>query len=121
LCNIFSHAASFGFESVPLGTTLVSKVESSLPLFVVGTIVVEHVDRFLAEVETDTKKLLGSFGLREYDVLKVANIPNGGRLNHVLEQMGVPYFPCPDPGSAASQSANKKQKAEVAKKPTATK
>jgi hypothetical protein len=51
----------------------------------------------------------------------VANIPNGGRLNHVLEQMGVLYFPCPQPSSAASQVTNKKRKAEVAKKPATKK
>jgi hypothetical protein len=96
--------------------TPVSKVETPLPLFVVGTIAAEHVDRFLAEVETEAEKVLGSFGPREYDAFKVANIPNDGRLNHVLEKMGVPYFPRPQPGSAASQSANKKRKAEVAKK-----
>jgi hypothetical protein len=33
----------------------------------------------------------------------------------------VPYFPCPEPSSAASQSANKKRKAEVAKKPATKK
>jgi hypothetical protein len=75
----------------------------------------------LAEVETEAERVLGSFGPREYDALMVANILNGGRLNRVLEQMGVPYFPRPQPGSVASQSANKKQKAEVAKKPATKK
>jgi hypothetical protein len=32
--------------------------------------------------------VLGSFGPMEYDALGAANIPNGGRLNRVLEQMG---------------------------------
>jgi hypothetical protein len=50
-----------------------------------GTIAIEHADHFLAEVETKTENVLGSFGLREYDALRVANIPNGGRLNHVLK------------------------------------
>jgi hypothetical protein len=40
-------------------------------------------------------RVLGSVGLREYDALRVANILNGGHLNCVLEQMGVPYFPRP--------------------------
>jgi hypothetical protein len=92
VCKIFPLAASFGFESVPLGTTPMSKVEPPLLLFAVGTIVVEHADHFLAEVEMETKEVLGSFGLREYNALRVANIPNDGCLNHVLEQMGVPYF-----------------------------
>jgi hypothetical protein len=37
-CKIFPLAASFGFGSVPLGTTPVSRVETPLPLFAVGTI-----------------------------------------------------------------------------------
>jgi hypothetical protein len=42
-------------------------------------------------------------------------------LNQVLEQMGVSYAPCPLPGSEASQTAIKKRKAKVSKKPTAKK
>jgi hypothetical protein len=45
-CKICPLAASFGFESVPLGMTPVSKVESPLPLFDVGTIAAEHTDLF---------------------------------------------------------------------------
>jgi hypothetical protein len=92
-----------------------------LPLFAVGTIAAEHTDHFLAEVETEAKRVLGRFGPREYDALMVMNIPNGGCLNCIFEQMGVPYFPRPQPGSIASQLANKKRKAEVAKKSIAKK
>jgi hypothetical protein len=95
-------AAGFGFESVPLGMISVSKVETPLPLFVVGNIAAEHVDHVLVEKETEAKKVLGSFGPKEYDTLCMAIIPNGGRLNWVLEQMGVSYAPCPLPGSEAS-------------------
>jgi hypothetical protein len=41
-CMIYPLAANFSFKSVPLGATPVSKVESPLPLFTMGTIVVEH-------------------------------------------------------------------------------
>jgi hypothetical protein len=121
MCKIFPLAASFGFESVPLWMTPILKVETPLPLFAVGTIAREHANHFLVEIETQTEKVLQSFGPREYDALRVANIPNGGRLNHVFEQMGVSYFPHPEPGFVASQSANRKQKAEVVKKPAAKK
>jgi hypothetical protein len=47
----------------------------------------------------------------------VAKILNGGRLNRVLEQMGVPYTPHPLPGTEASQAAIKKWKAEVLRRP----
>jgi hypothetical protein len=115
VCKIFPLAANFCFESVPLGRTPISRVETPLPLFAVGTIAIEYVDHFLAEVEKETEKVLGSFGPREYDALRLANIPNGGLLNCVFEQMGVSYSPRPEPGSAASQSANGKRKAEVVK------
>jgi hypothetical protein len=85
-------ATSFGFESEPLGTTPVPKVETPLPLFAMGTIVAEHVDRFLVEVETEAERVLGSFKPREYVALILANILNGGRLNRILAQMWVPYF-----------------------------
>jgi hypothetical protein len=101
-CKIYPLAASFGFKSAPLATTPVSKVETPLPLFVVGTIVVEHADLFLAEVKMETERVLGSFGSREYDALRVVNILNGGRLNRILKQIRVPHFPCPQPGFAAS-------------------
>jgi hypothetical protein len=120
-CKIYLLATSFGFESVPLGTTPVSKVETPVPLFAVGTIAAGHADHFLAEVKKEAERVLGSFGPREYDALMVANIPNNSRLNRVLEQMGVPYFPCPQPGFTASQAANKKRKVEVAKKLAAKK
>jgi hypothetical protein len=76
-------AAGSSFKNVPVETTLVSKVEICLPLFAVGTIAAEHIDRFLVKVETDDEKVLGSFGPREYDALAVANIPN--RLDRVFE------------------------------------
>jgi hypothetical protein len=120
-CKIYPLAASFDFEIVPLGMTPVLKVETPLPLFAVGSITVEHTDHFLVEVETEAERVLGSFRPREYDALAVANILNGGRLNHVLEQMRVTYFPRPQPGSAASQVASKKRKAEVSKKLVAKK
>jgi hypothetical protein len=101
-CKIYPLGASFGFEGAPLGTTPMLKVETPLLLLAMGTITVKHADHFLAEVEIEVERVLGSFGLGEYDALLVANILNGGRLNCVFEQMGVPYFPLPQPGSVAS-------------------
>jgi hypothetical protein len=101
-CKIFPLTAIFSFESVPLGTTLVLRVETPIPLFAMGTIAAEYADHFLAEGETETENVLGSFGPREYDALRFANIPNGSRLNHVFKQMGVSYSPRPKPSSVAS-------------------
>jgi hypothetical protein len=94
--------------AVGFDTTLVSKVEVPLSLFAVENVTAKHATRVLAEVETEAERVLGSFGLKEYDALRSANILNGGRLNRVLEQMGVPYTPHPIPGSDASQAAVKK-------------
>jgi hypothetical protein len=71
------------------------KVEAPMPLFVVETVAVGHVVCVLAEIETEAERALGCFGPREYDAFKVVNIPNRGRFNRILEQMGVSYAPCP--------------------------
>jgi hypothetical protein len=46
---------------------------------------VEAVSRILAEVETEAERFFGSFIPREYDVVMAMKLPNGHRLNHVLE------------------------------------
>jgi hypothetical protein len=102
-CKIFPLAASFGFSfsSIPLGRTPILRVETPLSLFAVGTNAIECADHFLAEVEMETEKVLGSFRPGECDALRLANIQNGGRLNRVFEKIGVSYSPCPESGSAA--------------------
>jgi hypothetical protein len=82
--------------------TLVSKVETPLPLFTVWNVAAEYATCVLAEVEMEAEKVLGSFGPKEYDALCMVNIPNGGHLNRVLEQMGVSYASHPLPSSDAS-------------------
>jgi hypothetical protein len=100
-------------------TTTIGGRDAALSLFAMGPITAVHTDHFLAGVEMEAERVLGTFGPREYNALGVVNILNGSRLNRVLEQMGVPYTPRPRPGSKASQAANKKRKAEVSKKPAA--
>jgi hypothetical protein len=97
--------ASFVFENVALGMMPMLKVETPLPMFAMENVAREHT---FAEIEMEAKRVLGSFRPRENDALKVENILNGGRLNRVLEQMGVLYAPQPIPGSEASQAALKK-------------
>jgi hypothetical protein len=84
---------------VSLGTTPISKVETPLPPFAVGRVAAEYTARVMAEVEMEAKKVLGSFGPKEYDTLCMVNILSGNHLNRVLEQMGVSYAPRPLPGS----------------------
>jgi hypothetical protein len=73
---------------VTLGTTLVSKVRTPLPLFPVEAVYAEVAGLVLAVVETEAERILGSFGPREYDALQMVKLPNGGRLNRIFEQMG---------------------------------
>jgi hypothetical protein len=109
-CKMYQLSVNFGFKSVVVGLTAVSKVETPLPLFVVGRVSVEHTERVLAEVETKAEKVLGSFGPREHNALVLVNIPNGGCVNCVFEQMGVSYAPRPLP-EVSSKLALKKAKA----------
>jgi hypothetical protein len=120
-CKLYPLATDFIFKSMPVGRTLLSKVEICLSLFAVVTIVAEHADHFLAEMEMYAERVLGSFRPREYNAVAVANILIGGHPNRVFEQMGVLYAPRPLTGSEASQAANNKRKAEVSKKSTAKK
>jgi hypothetical protein len=73
----------------------------------------------LAKVETDAKRILASFGPKEYDALAIAKLPNNGRLNPMFEQMGIPYAPRLLPGTEASQT--QKCKADMSKKAPAKK
>jgi hypothetical protein len=49
-CRIYLLAASFGFKNVPLGMTPVSKVETPLLPFAMGTIAAEHTNHLLVVV-----------------------------------------------------------------------
>jgi hypothetical protein len=111
--KMFPLASGFGFKNVLIGMTPVSKVWASLLLFPVEPVAVEDISRVLAKVETEAKRFLGTFGLREYDEVMVAKLPNGGHLNCVFEQMGVAYVSCPFPGSEASQATRDKRKVKV--------
>jgi hypothetical protein len=62
-CKIFPLAASFGFESVPLGMTPISRVETPLPLFAVGTIAAEYADRFWQRWRQRLKRCWGASDL----------------------------------------------------------
>jgi hypothetical protein len=80
-CKMYSMAAGFDFDSVTLGTTLVSKVETLLLLFVVENITTKHANHVLAEIEMEAERVLESFRPKEYDALRTGNILSGGCLN----------------------------------------
>jgi hypothetical protein len=64
----------------------------------------------------EAERILGSFVLKKHGALKTVNLPNGGRLNHDFEQMGMAYAPSPLLGTEASQAVREKRKAEESKK-----
>jgi hypothetical protein len=96
-------------------------METPLPVFPVKPVLVKDVGRFLVKVKMDAKRILGSFGPKEYDAFVTVKLPNIGHLNRVFEQMGVPYAPHPLPGTEASQVATRKCKADMSKKAGAKK
>jgi hypothetical protein len=120
-CGMYPLASDFGFRNVTVGMIAMSKVKAPLPLFVMEVVSAEDAGCFLVKVETDIERILGNYGLKEHDVLMTVKLSNGGRLNRVFEQMGVPYAPRSLPGTEAFQVAMKKQKAEMSKKPSVKK
>jgi hypothetical protein len=102
-CKMFPLASGFGFRDVTIGTTRVSKIWTPLPLFPVEPVPTWGAAHVLVEVETEVERFLGSFRPREHDALVTAKLPNGGSVNHVLENMGLAYTQCSLPSSEASQ------------------
>jgi hypothetical protein len=84
-CKMFPLASGFGFKDMTIGMTPVLKIQTPLSLFPVESVSAEDAARVLAEVETEAKRFLGSFSLRDHDTLMTVKLPNGGRLNHVFE------------------------------------
>jgi hypothetical protein len=115
-CEMYPLSASFGFRNVVAGVTVVSRVETPLPIFPMETILVEGASHFLEMMETNAEKVLGSYGPREHDACMVMKLSNDGHLNRVFEQMGIPYGPRPLPGTDAFVAATKNRKANVSKK-----
>jgi hypothetical protein len=103
-CKMYPLTFSFSFRGVTIGTTPMSKVQTPLLVFPVEVVSIEGASRVLAEVEIEAKRIHRSFRPKEYDALSTTKLPNGGRLNHVFEQMGLAYAPWPLPGTKAFQA-----------------
>jgi hypothetical protein len=87
-CKMYPLGSGFGFKDMVVGTTPMSKVQTPLPVFPMGTAFVEGASHLLVKIETEAEKMLRSFGPKEYDTLSTVNLTNGGHLNRVFEQMG---------------------------------
>jgi hypothetical protein len=99
--------------------TPVSKLRVPLPRFVAI-----HKDdkddmKFLVGVELETEGILGSYTRPEHDVC-ITNLCNGGRLNRVIELVGVTYGPGLEPGTMEFTEASKKRKICYGKKSSQT-
>jgi hypothetical protein len=114
-CKMYPLAFGFGFRGMTIGATLVSKVQTPLLVFPMEVVSTESASCILVEVETEAKRILGSFTPKEYDALSMVKLPNGGRLNRIFEQMGLAYTSRPLPGTEAFQVVKEKHKAEVSK------
>jgi hypothetical protein len=83
--------SGFGFKDVAIGMAAVLKVEMPLPVFPVEAISEEEASHFLAKVQTDAERVLGSYGPREHVAYVTLKLTNGGHLNRIFEKMGIPY------------------------------
>jgi hypothetical protein len=106
-CGMYPFSAGFGFKGVTDGTTTVLKVVVPLLVFPVESVSVENTHHFLAKVEVDAERILGSYGPKEHEACIAVKLPNGGRLNRVFEQMGVAYALHPLPGIHVVATARK--------------
>jgi hypothetical protein len=112
-CGMYLLLFGLGFNNVTNSATTVSKVMVPLPIFLMEPASTQSADHFLAKVETDVKQILGSYGPKEHDAFLDVKLPNGGRLNWMFEQMGVPYAPQPMSGTVAFTAAMKKLKVDA--------
>jgi hypothetical protein len=68
-CGMYPLLADFGFGVVRVGTTVMSKVETPLPVFPVEAISMEAANHFFfVTVETGAEIILGNYRPREHEV-----------------------------------------------------
>jgi hypothetical protein len=79
-------ASSFRFRDMTIGMIVMSKVQTPLPLFPIEVVSTKNTGHFLAKIETDAERILGTFGPKEYDALRMVKLLNGGHLNRVLSR-----------------------------------
>jgi hypothetical protein len=108
-CGVWPLSAGVDFEHVKVDFTLVSWLKIPLPNFPLHREGEKDDFRFLARVEQEARNIVGGYTCTEHEAY-LASILNNGRLNHVLELLGVSYGPHPVPISA---EVLKKRKADA--------
>jgi hypothetical protein len=98
-CDVWLLAAGVSFEHVKNDLTPVSQLKVPLPRFPVSCEDEEGDAHFLVRVEQEARNIMGSYTRVEHEACLVS-LPNNGRLNRVLEVVGVAYAPRLTPFSA---------------------
>jgi hypothetical protein len=98
-CGVWRLSAGVNFEHVKVDFTSVSQLKILLPNFPLRHEDEEDDVKFLARVEQEAKNIVGSYTCTEHEAC-ITSIPNNGRLNRVLEIVGVSCGPDPVPISA---------------------
>jgi hypothetical protein len=89
-CGIWPLSTGVDFAHVKVDSTPVSQLKILLPRFPLSHDDGEDDAQLLARVEQKARNIVGGYMRVEHED-HIANPPNNGRLNHVLEVVGVSY------------------------------
>jgi hypothetical protein len=85
-------SAGVDFAPIKVDSTPVLQLKILLPRFPLSHEDGENDAQLLARVEQEARNIVGSYTRVEHEAC-IANLPNNGRLNYVLEVVGVSYGP----------------------------
>jgi hypothetical protein len=111
-CGVWPLATDVNFEQVKDDLTPILKLKVSLPRFPLSREDEEDDVKFLARVEQEVRVIVGSYTRTEHEAC-IAGLQNNGRLNRVLNLVGVAYGPHP---VLVSTEALKKRKVDATRK-----
>jgi hypothetical protein len=114
-CGVWPLSVGVDFEQVKVDLTPFLQHKVPLPNFPLSHEDGEDDVQLLARVEQEDRNIMGGYTHVEHEAY-IASLPNNGRLNHVLEVVGVAYGPRPVP---ISTKVLKKRKADAATKVSA--
>jgi hypothetical protein len=108
-CGIYPPAADFSFGEVAEALIAVSKVMAPLLDFRIVRVDGGDHAQFLAKVELEAERIVGSYDPREHEAC-IKLLPNGSYLNQAFEKAGVAYAVRLAPDTEASIEASKRRK-----------
>jgi len=101
-CDVQPLSQGWELGEAPLALTLKSKVEVPLPKFKPRGLSKKSNAVFVRLITVLAEKILGKYTWTEHCTC-IDQIPNGGRLNRVFEELGVEYGARPIPEQPASR------------------